>query len=80
VTATAIILCVGLLFAVAIILPIVIGEKARESLEEPPDADESNGSEDRDTALPAPAPPRADQSSGSEDEDIMAPPRAPPMH
>src|SRR5829696_9101139 len=66
--ATAIILCLGLLLAVAIILPILSSEKAHESLEESGDAGERSGSEDRDAAVPpTPAPRRADQSSGSAD-------------
>jgi hypothetical protein len=46
-TATAIILCLGLLLALAVILPVLTSEEAHKSLEQSGDADESSGSDDR---------------------------------
>jgi hypothetical protein len=80
-TATAILLCLGLVLALAIILPILTSEAVHKSLEESGDADEDSGSEDRDAAVPAPAAPREDfRSSGSQDQDRMVPPPASPLH
>jgi hypothetical protein len=49
-TASAIFLCLGLLLAIGIILPVITSEKAHRSLEESRDADKSN-SEDLDTTV-----------------------------
>jgi hypothetical protein len=54
---TAIILCLGLLLALAIVLPVLTSEVAHKSLEQSPDAAERGGSEDRQTTGPPPASP-----------------------
>jgi hypothetical protein len=51
-TATAIILGLGLLLALAVILPVLTSEEAHKSLEQSRDADESSGSEDREKRPP----------------------------
>ena len=51
-TATAIILGLGLLLALAVILPVLTSEEAHKSLEQSRDADESSGSEDREKGPP----------------------------
>jgi hypothetical protein len=51
-TATAIILGLGLLLALAVILPVLTSEEAHKSLEQSPEADQSNGSDDREKRPP----------------------------